>query len=131
MCIRDRLGPDYVDADAVPGPSDGDYGYWIKFNYVNTTVDASNVSDPYKWRAPFKKANFVPGMRTFVSDDKANFMYGEKEIWYLATVESKSHVAEFKISPREAVSYTHLDVYKRQLQERRCPSATATRRCPR
>lgn len=86
------LGADYVDADDVPGPSDGDLGYWVKFNYVK-------VND-FKWRAPFVGANLDKGQRSALSDDKGSYMYGEREEWYLASAETKTHIAEFSISPR-------------------------------
>lgn len=88
------LGADYVDADNIPGPSDGDMGYWVKFNYVKT-------SDNYQWRGPYQDANHIRGWMSKPNDDKAAFMYGEKEIWYLATAETKTHVAEFRISKRQ------------------------------
>ena len=88
------LGPDYVDADNIPGPSEGDFGYWVKFNYVKANED-------YKWRAPFRGANFDPGLKSDYQDDKASFLYGEKEVYYLASAETKTHIAEFELSARE------------------------------
>lgn len=92
------LGPDYVDIDNIPGPSDGDLGYWVKFDYVQTTDPAN----PYKWRAPYANniANYLPGYNTDTRDDKAAFMEGTKEIWYLKSAETKSHKVEFAILPR-------------------------------
>lgn len=89
------LGADYVDADGTPGPSDGDYGYWVKFNYVKTSTPEN-----YKWRAPYEGAMYLRGLNFRASDDKAMFNYGEKEIWYLASAETKSHIAVFKLSER-------------------------------
>jgi hypothetical protein len=90
------LGTDYVDADNIPGPSDGDYGYWVKFNYVKT-ADATN---PYKWREPFVGANFIRGQRSVDNDNKASFTYGEREQYYLATAETRTHVAKFILKER-------------------------------
>jgi hypothetical protein len=87
------LGTDYVDIDGTPGPSDGDLGYWVKFNYVK-------VYDNYKWRAPYQGATFSRGSNFRPEDDKASYLYGEKEIWHLASVETKSHIAIFEISKR-------------------------------
>lgn len=88
------VGSDYVDADDIPGPSSGDLGYWIKFNYKKT-------SDEYQWRAPFFGANYNPGMLNRKADDLASYMYGVKEIYYLESVESKSHIALFETEGRE------------------------------
>lgn len=90
------LGTDYVDIDNIAGPSDGDYGYWVKFNYIQTT----NSEVHYKWRNPYTGANYSAGSEASYEDDKINFTYGEKEIWYLATVETKTHIAVFEMSKR-------------------------------
>lgn len=86
------LGADYVDVDN-NGPSDADHGYWVKFNYVKT-------ADRYKWRAPFTGANYDRGLLTTEEDDKASYIYGEKEVWHLASAVTKTHIAYFHISPR-------------------------------
>lgn len=88
------LGADYVDADDIPGPSDGDLGYWVKFNYVKG-------ENAYKWRTPFMDANFNQGTLSQFSDDKASYLYGEKETWYLGSAETKTHIAEFHLSRRK------------------------------
>ena len=75
---------DYLDVTD-DGPTDDDFGYWVKFNY-------KMVSSSYQWRAPFSKANFVDGFKQNPNDNKGSYTYGTK-----------------------AVSYTHLDVYKRQI----------------
>lgn len=87
------LGADYVDADNIPGPSDGDYGYWVKFNYVKAV-------DDYSWRSPYTDAVYIRGLNNRASDDKLGFAYGTKEVWYLASAETKSHIAVFKLSQR-------------------------------
>lgn len=86
------LGTDYVDIDN-NGPSENDLGYWVKFNYVKT-------SNKYKWRAPFSGANFIEGYKTSTTDDQGAYVYGEKEIWHVGTVETKTHVAEFVLADR-------------------------------
>ena len=34
------------------------------------------------------------------TDDKANYIYGEKEIWYAHSIESKTMVAQFILKDR-------------------------------
>jgi hypothetical protein len=87
------LGMDYVDMDDVAGPSDKDLGYWVKFNYLK-------AHDNYKWRSPYKGAIYNKGYETSFTDGKGLYSYGEKEIWYVATAETKTHIAEFVVSPR-------------------------------
>jgi hypothetical protein len=93
------LGTDYVDADGTAGPSDGDYGYWVKFTYVKTT--GNSLDDKYQWRTPFTGASYNAGSEASYEDDKVNFTYGKKDIWYVATVETKTHIAVFEISKRK------------------------------
>ncbi|MCF8220103.1 MAG: hypothetical protein K9I97_01340 [Cryomorphaceae bacterium] len=89
------LSPDYVDVDGVRGPSKGDIGNYTLFKYQKS-------KDPYKWRTPFGNgtANYNEGLRTDYFDDKANYVYGEKEIWYLEKIETKNTVAIFTLEDR-------------------------------
>lgn len=88
------LGEDYVDLDQIKGPSDGDLGYWVRFDYYK-------AHDNYKWKSPFLGANYNRGYKTNFKDGTANYSYGEKEIWYVATVETKTHIAEFVMIDRD------------------------------
>lgn len=99
------LSPDYVDLRG-DGISDDDPGSAVKFTYKRHTAN-------YKWRAPYDPrtpaqatdnkylANYNEGFLSDPKDDKANYVYGEKEIWYLDTILSKTMVAVFSTSPRE------------------------------
>lgn len=86
------LGNDYVDINN-NGPGDEDPGYWIKFNYTK-------IAPNYKWRAPFIGANLDRGEQSILKDNKASFTYGEKDIFNMATVESRTHIAIFHKSKR-------------------------------
>lgn len=86
------LGTDYVDVTG-DGVTEDDYGYWVKFNYVRTTSS-------YQWRAPFTGANYEDGLAAIASDNRAAYTYGEKETWYLASAETKTHIMTFHISAR-------------------------------
>ena len=88
------LGNDYVDIDNIPGPSEGDLGYWVKFNYRRVHVDL-------KWRSPHEGAAYSRGYERSFKDGTGSYSYGEKEVWYLATIESKTHIAEFTIQERK------------------------------
>lgn len=86
------VSPDYIDLKD-DGLTDDDFGYWVKFNYTKT---ASN----YKWRMPFDGANLLTGHVSADFDDKAGYTYGEKELWFLNSIETKSHIALFSLSDR-------------------------------
>ena len=84
------LGADYVDLEN-DGPDEGDYGYYVKFNY-------QKKSDGYGWKAPYFGANLDKGLLADKADDKASFMYGQKEIYLLHSAETKTHKAEFDLN---------------------------------
>jgi hypothetical protein len=89
------LSPDYVDATG-DGITEDDRGTAIKFNYTR-------MHDWYKWRAPYGDtlANYNRGLNADPDDDKASFVYGEKEIWYPSSIESRTKIAYFITEDRE------------------------------
>ena len=99
------LSPDYIDSDGVPGPSPDDYGSYTKFDYGIENSNGQRLPDVanYGWRTPYQKdqANYSEGMKVDFGDDRANYVYGVKELWYIHKVESKTHVALFHLSNRE------------------------------
>ncbi len=89
------LSADYVDVDGVRGPSPGDMGTYTVFHY-------NKVEEPYRWRTPIDQfqANYNEGLKSDDLDDKANYIYGEKELWYVDRIETKNYVAVFSTSNR-------------------------------
>jgi hypothetical protein len=89
------LSTDYVDVKQ-DGITDDDLGDAIKFNYNRYY----GVDNPFKWRTPNNTqammANYNEGQKTYKRDDKANYIYGEKEVWYLQSLESKTMIAVFR-----------------------------------
>ncbi|HVU57801.1 MAG TPA: PA14 domain-containing protein [Puia sp.] len=86
------LSPDYVDLTG-NGISDDDRGDAVKFNYSKIC----GIGHPYQWRAPYTRdsATYNDGLKTDNRDDKGNYVYGEKELWYLHSIESKTMIATF------------------------------------
>lgn len=89
------LNADYVDADNIKGPSKGDLGGYLSFSY--------NSISNYKWRNPIEKnkASYDEGFHTDLFDDKAHYISGEKELYYVQKISSKNHIAVFYTSDRE------------------------------
>lgn len=89
------LSDDYVDVTG-DGPSSDDLGTYTKFNYTR-------VHERYKWRIPIQQnmAFFDGGMENNPDDDKAHYTYGEKEIWYIHSIETKNYMAFFSLSNRD------------------------------
>ncbi|MDF1612334.1 hypothetical protein [Stygiobacter electus] len=82
------LSPDYIDIDN-NGPSMNDVGNYVKINY--------SKAGTYKWRTPYGKdqATFNKAFLSDHADNKASYIFGEKELWYIHSIESKTEVAEF------------------------------------
>lgn len=87
------LSPDYADLTG-DGPTPDDFGSYTKFNY-------QKLSSNMDWRVPSYKAIHQRGLKSNPYDDRANYSYGQKEIWYLKSIETKTHVAIFDLSDRE------------------------------
>lgn len=89
------LSDDYIDSDSLQGPSKGDLGSYVKFEYTEI--------ENHKWRTPIQKSTgyYNIGMRTDKTDDKASFVYGEKDLFYMYKIETKNYIAIFETSPRE------------------------------
>lgn len=88
--LTELLSSNYVDVTG-NGLTEDDMGDGIKCNY--------SKADDYKWRTPvgLKTATYSEGLKTDNKDDKAHYIYGEREAWYLYSIESKNMVARFYI----------------------------------
>jgi hypothetical protein len=90
------VSPDYTDLTN-DGISDDDLGTAVKFNYTKI----AGLANRYKWRTPYSAgANYNEGLKTDTRDDKGSYVYGEKELWYLNSIESKNMMATFKLGNR-------------------------------
>lgn len=90
--LTEIVSDDYVDLTG-NGPTTDDFGYYVKFNYSkNDTL--------YRWRIPYFDANYIKGYDSNSNDDKASYSYGNREEYYLNSVETKTHIAEFHLSDR-------------------------------
>jgi len=101
------LSPDYVDVTN-DGITEDDIGNAVKFDYTKS-------ADLHKWRTPRNnsvamKAFFNEGVRTEKRDNKASISYGEREVWYLGSIESKSMIAIFKTESRNDAKGVYSDM---------------------
>jgi hypothetical protein len=108
------LSHDYEDNDDTRGPSAGDYGSYTKFNYGsnNPNYNPSNPGEEdrylpsiagYDWRVPYQdhKANYSEGLKTDLKDQRGSIIHGKKDLWYINSIETKTHIAIFYLSERE------------------------------
>ncbi len=99
--LSSLLSTDYVDLTS-NGPTEDDLGSYTKFNY--------STFNNYKWRIPFGKlkngqivenASFNEGLKNHVNDQKGSYLYGEKELKYVTSIVTKTHVAFIDLTNRE------------------------------
>lgn len=92
------ISPDYVDVTG-NGITEDDLGTAVKFNYTKMAHD-------YKWRTPYNTpiaalAHFNDGNLSETRDDKGIVTYGEREAWYMHSIESKTMIALFTVEDRQ------------------------------
>lgn len=94
------LSPDYVDVTG-DGITDDDLGDAIKFNYSRI----AGIQDPFRWRAPggIDSVSYNEGLKTDSRDDKGSMVYGDKELWYMHSIVSKTMIATFHLENRTDV----------------------------
>lgn len=91
--LTSLLSADYLDVTG-NGPTEDDFGYWVKFNYKKTATN-------FKWRIPYTKANFLDGLKNELNDNKGSYTYGTKDIYVLESIETKTHISVFETSDRK------------------------------
>lgn len=98
--LTEILSEDYRDLGTIAGgsygPSPDDFGTYVKFDY--------NIRKDFKTKSPASGANYLPGDLSNNGDDKATISYFEKDLYYLKSVQTKTHIAIFELdiaNPRE------------------------------
>jgi hypothetical protein len=86
------LSTEYQDLTG-DGPTTDDLGSYTSFSYTKISTD-------YKWRTPYEGVFFNEGLKTDLKDQQGSYVYGEKEMYYINEIKTKTHVAKFHISPR-------------------------------
>lgn len=89
------VSSDYQDLTG-NGPSPDDYGDYVKFSY-------EKMDGVYKWRTPHTKKQNVGsinrGLLTDRGDDKANYVYGERQQYFPKAIQNKSEIALYEYYP--------------------------------
>ncbi|WP_131539020.1 DUF5977 domain-containing protein [Pedobacter nototheniae] len=80
-------GPDYVDRNNDGIVNKDDWGYWVKFDY-------GKWSSYYSWRNPSE------GFHKDIDSEFQSVSSGIKDVYYLNTIRTRSHVAVFEKSNR-------------------------------
>ena len=98
--------PDYLDR-TLDGPTPDDFGAYVRFTYDQlhgTPALSGGKSEGegwYRWRIPYTGLFYDRGELSEPMDDVGTVTFGEKEVYYLETVETKTHYARFFASNRE------------------------------
>ena len=91
--------PDYIDRTN-DGPTADDFGGYTKFNYKRKygsggTMPNAQGNNWFKWRVPYTGMIYDRNSFSDPRDDVAEVSYGYKEIYYIESIETKSHIAYF------------------------------------
>jgi hypothetical protein len=99
--ITEITTPNYIDVD-FDGPDKDDIGGWTKFNYTKKYggKGSENTDAWYHWRAPWSGLIYQPNQYSDSEDDLGSYSSGDKEICYLKTIETATHIAEFITTER-------------------------------
>lgn len=97
--LTEITSPDYVDRTG-DGPTPDDYGGYTKFNYRRAagSYNKSNTDSSrywYKTRYPYNGLSFAPNELSDPEDDMGSMSVSERELYYLESIETKTHIAYF------------------------------------
>lgn len=85
--------PDFLDR-RMDGPTQDDFGGYTRFNYKNAIPGGW-----YKWRIPFDGLQYARNSMSDPMDDMGSKSEGERQLYYLQSIETKTHVAIFFLDP--------------------------------
>jgi hypothetical protein len=91
-------GPDYVDRNGNQQADEGDWGYWVNFEY-------GKWSNNYIWRNPSE------GYQRDEDNQFQNCSIGRKEVYYLNAIRSRTHIALFEKDVRLDGKGSNTSVY--------------------
>lgn len=91
--------PDYVDL-RFDGPTPDDLGGYVKFNYERTAGSVSknpagSREQWFHWRSPYTGLYYDRRDLSDKTDDAGAYSAGEHEMYYVESIETKTHIAIF------------------------------------
>jgi hypothetical protein len=90
--LTEILTPDYFDTDGDNAVSAADWGGWTKFDYRKRYGKGKNW---YRYRMPYNGLSYMQGSISDPKDDTGSVSTGEKEVYYLKTIRTRTHIACF------------------------------------
>ncbi len=97
--LTEILSPSYVDLNGNNRVDNADAGGWTqlqyfqKYGHLNASTDSAK--NWYRWRMPYTGLNYSKGTISDKKDDVGTISTGLREVYYLKTVETKTHIAFF------------------------------------
>ncbi len=98
--------PDYIDKSD-DGPSEDDFGGWTKFNYRKAY--GIGKSSWYRYRTPYNGLLYQQNALSDTKDDIGSVSTGEKEVSYLNSIQTNTHIAYFVTNKTTNVDATILN----------------------
>lgn len=98
--LTEITSPEYIDKTG-NGPTSDDFGAYTKFNYkqhYGTKASQgykSTGSNWFKWRTPYTGLLYERNEMSNSKDDVGTVIAGEKEVYTVETIETKTHIAYF------------------------------------
>ncbi len=101
---------DYVDVNQ-NGPDESDFGGWTSFSYHQKKWKDGTTETPwYHWRSPYNGLLFDRNEISNPQDDMSSVSMGEKELFYLKTIETKTHIAFFVTNETSIGRFSNVDI---------------------
>jgi hypothetical protein len=100
--LTETTTPDYIDRTN-DGPTADDFGGYTRFSYqrgAGTTDKGGDGDLWYRWRVPYTGLQYDRRSLSDPKDDFGSVVMGEKELYYLDSIETKTHFAVFVTSDR-------------------------------
>ena len=94
---------DYVDRTN-DGLTTDDLGGYVRFNYTKaagTKSKSGSVDDWYRWRSPYNGLHYQRNALSDPFDDMGSVNSGYKEVYFLESIETKTHIASFVTESRK------------------------------
>ena len=114
------LGSGYFDSDGVEGPSEGDLGHWVRFEY--------EAARDYVYRSPYEGAHYHRGYEnSYLGDDRGSVTIGRKELFFLKRAVTASHELKLDLKPRADGLGARVDPSNNRTQLKRIESISLYR----
>ena len=103
--LTSKLTANYIDVDN-NGPTENDFGGWTKFKYRVAKFMDGNLDNWYRYRVPYTGMHFNRGRILDETDQTASMSSGDRQVYYMKEVETKTHVAFFVTNECQPSNYT-------------------------